>query len=293
MRIPSLLLPAAVAVLLLGCAPFPTVPSDVSFDDGLTAEGLLERTLAAHGGDLSDDPVDFNLAMDGEWSSAIVRIQQVVTDAGYRISARERYRPADRLYSVRHQGPDGTKTIIRQDENIRVYYDGVEETDPQILKASAMTTDAFELFHFGPSFLKRRAADMSRLPDQRENDIDYRRFLVVIRPGFGEAEEDQVVVWMHPETDLMFRVHITLNGFETTQGAHVDTTFLEYHRLGDYILPSRFAERVRGPIRIHAHDWWLTGADHDRGWSLDEVRQAEFSGTAADAEGPLQPISEN
>ncbi len=291
MRIAPLLVLSIVLVFLTGCASFPAPQPNATFDDGLTAEDLFKRTLLAHGGDLSGHPGDFNLAMDGEWSSAIVRIQPIVTDAGYRISAQERYRPSDRLYAVRHTGPDGTKTIIRQDRDIRVYYDGVEETDPQILRASAMTTDAFELFHFGPSFLKRRAEEMTRLPDRRENGIVYRRFLAVIRPGFGEAEEDQVVVWIHPETDLMFRVHITLNGFETTQGAHVDTTFLAYHQLGEYILPSRFSERVRGPIRIHAHDWWLTGADHDRGWLPDDVRGPEFLDTAADAERSLEPVS--
>ena len=281
MKIASSAALLVAAVVLAACAPFPTVPSNTTFDDRLDAEALLERTLTAHGGDLSDDPGDFNLAMTGEWSSAIVRIQPVVTDAGYRISAHERYRPADRLYAVRHTGPDGVKTIIRHGREIRVYYDGEEETDPQILRASAMTTDAFELFHFGPSFLKRRAHELARLTDRRENGIRYHRFLAVIRPGFGEADEDRVVVWMHPETDLMFRVHITLNGFETTQGAHVDTTFLEYHQLGQYTLPSRFAERVRGPIRIHAHDWWLTDADHNRDWMPDDVQQAEFQGSAA------------
>jgi len=34
---------------------------------------------------------------------------------------------------------------------------------------------------------------------------------------------------------------MTLEGFETTRGAHVDTTFLEYLQVGPYLLPSRFS----------------------------------------------------
>jgi hypothetical protein len=284
MRLPLATLLAGL--ILAGCAAFPGPQSGLEFDDNLDADALFARTLAAHGGDLSDDPGDFNLAMTGTWRGAIVRIQPVVTDADFRISAEERYRPAERLYAVRHEGQAGVKTVIRQGSDIRVYYNGEPETDPAILRATAMTTDAFELFHFGPSFINRRAQSMTRLADRRENGVNYRRLHTVLRPGFGEAEKDEVVIWIDPHTDLVFRLHITLNGFETTQGAHVDTTFLEYHRLGPYVLPSRFEERVRGPIRIHAHDWWLTGADRNRGWSGEQVDAAEFSGSAAAAVTP-------
>lgn len=251
-----------LALWLTGCASFPTAEPGLSFDDGLDAAALLERSLAAHGGDLSNDPGEFMLEVTGEWSSAIVRIQPLVTDAGYRVDATERYWPAQRRYVVDHSGPEGAKTIVRQGREFEVFYDGEQTEDAKVLAASAMTTDAFELFHFGPSFLKRRASDLTRLPDRRDDGRTYRRFLAVIRPGFGEATEDRVVAWMDSETDLMYRVHITLNGFETTQGAHVDTTFLDYHELGGYTLPSRFVERVRGPIRLHAHDWWITDAEY-------------------------------
>jgi len=251
-----------LSLVLVGCASFPTAEPGLSFDDGLDAPTLLERSIAAHGGNLSDDPGEFRLEVTGEWSSAIVRIQPLVTDAGYRVDATERYRPATGLYVVAHSGPEGSKTIRRQGRDIEVSYNGESTADEKVLAASAMTTDAFELFHFGPSFLARRAQELTRLADRRDDGVSYRRLLAVIRPGFGEASEDRVVVWLDPETDRMFRVHITLNGFETTQGAHVDTTFLDYHRLGGYLLPSRFVERVRGPIRLHAHDWWVTDASY-------------------------------
>ncbi len=267
--------------LLVGCSGFPTPRAGLDFDDGLEADALLSRTVAAHGGDLRAYPGDFNLAMDGEWGRAIVRIQPVVTDVGFRIRAEERFRPSDDIYALRHEGPDGVKTVFRRGDAIEIWYNGELDSDPARRRATAMTTDAFQMFHFGPSFLLGRAVSVERLADRREASVRYRRILVTIQPGFGEAEEDQVVLWIHPETDLTWRMHITLNGFETTQGAHVDTTFLEYDQVGSFVFPARFVERVRGPIRIRAHDWWITARDQDRGWSEDDVRRPDFAAAAA------------
>jgi len=275
-------------LVLAGCSSFPESRGDLEFDDGLSAEALFERVLAAHGGDLSDDPRDFNLAMTGEWKSLIQRVQPLVTDAGYRVSAEERYRPADDFYAARHQGPEGVKTVIRQGQDIQVWYDGEPVSDPDVLAATAMTTDAFLMFHFGPSLIARRATAMIRMENQREGDIEYPRLFVTIRPGFGEAESDDLVLWIDPDTERLFRVHMTLNGFRTTQGAHVDTTFSDYQQVAGYWLPSRFAERVRGPIRINAHDWWITARDQQRGWSPDDIEGPEFGGSAAAPAGSGQ-----
>lgn len=282
MSLKRMFLLAALVLALTACATrFPQPQDGLEFSDGLNAENLFARSLAAHGGDLREYPGDFNLAMTGEWGRAIVRIQPVVTDVGYRISAEERYRPADQLYAVRHQGPEGVKTVVRHGREIEIWYNGQREEDAAILRASAMTTDAFEMFHFGPSFIKHRAVEMRRLANQRENGTDYRLVWVRLQPGFGEADEDEAVLWIDPASDLMFRIHMTLNGFETTQGAHVDTTFHDYEDVDGFMLPTRFVERVRGPIRINAHEWWITGRDQNRGWQASDVSGPAFSGAAA------------
>lgn len=279
--------PAVITSLIIfslfvaGCAGFPQPREDVQFDDDLSAEQWLERVMHAHGGDLSDEDRDFNLAMTGEWYSLIQRIQPLVTDAGYRVSAEERYLPAEDLYVIRHRGPEGIKTVWRRGREIRVWYDGEPVNDPDVLAATAMTTDAFELFHFGPSFLAGRATGMARLKAGREDGRRYPRLLLTIEPGFGQAERDEVALWIDPDSHRLFRVHITLNGFKTTQNAHVDTTFSDYVQQGGYWFPSTFEERVRGPIQIDAHDWRITGRDMNRGWRPEDVRGPQFSGAAA------------
>ena len=59
---------------------------------------------------------------------------------------------------------------------------------------------------------------MIRMENQREGDIEYPRLFVTIRPGFGEAESDDLVLWIDPDTERLFRVHMTLNGFRTNPG---------------------------------------------------------------------------
>lgn len=271
----------ALVLLIAGCAGFPQPREGLEFEDGLSAEQWFERVMEAHGGDLSDDPRDFNVAMTGEWYSLIQRIQPLVTDADYRVSAEERYLPSKHLYVVRHRGPAGVKTVWRKDREIKVWYDGEPVDDPDVLAATAMTTDAFELFHYGPSFLARRATELTRLSAGRESERRYPRLLFTIQPGFGQSGRDQVVAWIDPDSHRLFRVHITLNGFETTRNAHVDTTFSDYVEQDGYWFPTAFEERVRGPIRIDAHDWHITGRDMDRGWSVEDVQRPEFSGPAA------------
>ena len=265
---------------LAGCTSFPSAQPGARFADGMSAQQVFDRSLRVHG-DVRDHDGDINLSTDGRWYRLIQRIQPVVSDARFRVTSRERYRPRDGVYAVLHEGPAGSKQVVRTRDGIAVYYNGVRETDAIKLRATAMTNDAFRMFHFGPSFVAARATAMSRLGDAREGGKTYQRVLATLQPGFGEARSDQVLLWIDADSARLFRVHMTLNGFETTQGAHVDTTFLDYRQVGPYLLPVRFSERVRGPLRIMAHEWHVTDVDLDRGWSLDDVSGAAFTGKAA------------
>jgi len=270
----------ALLFVLTGCSSFPIAQPGTVFADGLSAQQVFDRSLQAHG-DVRQHAGDINLATDGRWYALIQRIQPIVSDAGFRVTSQERYRPRDGVYAVHHEGPAGNKHVVRTPDGIAVYYNGVRETDAVKIRATAMTNDAFRMFHFGPSFVAARATRMTRLADAREDGKTYQRVLATLQPGFGEAREDQVVLWIDAGNARLFRVHMTLNGFETTQGAHVDTTFLDYRQVGPYLLPVRFSERVRGPVRVMAHEWHVTDIDLDRGWSLGDVSGAAFTGKAA------------
>ncbi len=286
----AFLLPVLACLLAAGCASlrFPPEPPAAPFADGLDGDAIFARTLAAHGGDLRTYPGDINLSTDGRWFALIQRIQPLVSDSGFRIRSEERYRPGDGLYAISHSGPQGIKHVVRSREGLTVSYNGVRETDPAKLRATAMTNDAFRMFHFGPSFFLDRVDRWVRLGDAEDAGRCFHRLRGTVRPGFGEAAEDEVVLWIDRDDARLYRIHMSLNGFETTVGAHVDTTFLAYREVDGYLLPVRFHERVRGPLRIDAHTWWTTGLDTGRGWRDAEVRDA-LSGTAVAPAAPLAP----
>lgn len=290
-RISPVFMLALLCLTMAGCASvrFPPDPPSAAFSDGLTGDVIFARTLAAHGGDLRGYPGDINLSTDGRWFALIQKIQPVVTDSGFRIRSEERYRPRDGLYAVTHTGPEGKKHVVRSRDGLAVSYNGIRESDPAKLRATAMTNDAFRMFHFGPTFFLDRASDWRRLADAQEQGRAYHRLRATVRPGFGESTEDDVVLWIDRETSRLFRIHMSLNGFGTTVGAHVDTTFLEYRDVAGYLLPVRFHERVRGPLRIDAHTWWTTGIDTGRGWRDDDVNGHAFVGSAATPAAIIAP----
>ena len=170
----------------------------------------------------------------------------------------------------------------REARERRTLEDVMIGSDPPFLVLTAYVAMAAVMAGLWILQLRMRNASFTRLEDAQEGGVSYQRLLTTLRPGFGFSEADDVVVWIHPETNRLFRVHLTLNGFETTQGAHVDTTFLEYRQIGQMLVPVELNERVRGPIRINAHRWHLTGADLNRGWNPSEVRGPELQGSAAE-----------
>lgn len=271
---------AAAALLWGGCTSFPRAEPNLRFDDGIEAQVIFDRCLEAHGGDVRAWAQDLNFSADGTWNFLVQRIQPLVADGAFRVRSQERIRPSEQLYSVLWTGPAGTKQVVRTPETVEVYYNGVRETDPAKREASAMTADATQLFHLGPTFLAMRNVTFVRLADAREGGVTYRRLFTTLRPGFGFSPQDDVVLWIHPETHRLFRVHLTVDGFAGTRGAHVDTTFLEYRQVGRMLVPVKLNERLRAPIPANVHRWRMTGADFNRGWDSSAVTGATLVGSA-------------
>ncbi|MFK7829594.1 MAG: hypothetical protein AB8B57_07445 [Congregibacter sp.] len=290
------------SALLAGCAvdfPRPVTgvgmvnPESVDADADLSGDELFSLTFTAHGGAQLAKLEDLNVALDGRWKFLITRIQPLVTDHRYRVQSEERISPVQGVYAARYEGPAGTKQVFRGPGKIRVWYDGVETEDPDVLASTALTADSFQLFSLGPLSPIARgdsaAGGLSdefgyiRLPDVEEAGRRYHRIYRRLVPGLGLSESDELVLWIDAETHRTFRVDITLEGYRTTQGAHVDVTFLSFVERAGILLPVAFNERVRGPIAISAHRWWLTGLDLNRGWQAEALNTAPWAAIAAHA----------
>lgn len=280
----------AVSLLVLGgCAQNFPRPADLPHDGSApSGNEIFKQTFLVHGGQSLDDFNDLSVSLDGDWKFLITRIQPLVTDHRYRVVSEERLLPASGVYSADYRGPAGAKKVVRTEDGVSVFYQGVETFDEDVLQSTALTADSFFLFFLGPMALRESSGKFERLEDGLDRGKRFYRIYTVVEPGLGYSPRDEVVLWVDPETYLTYRIHITLEGYKTTQGAHVDVTFLDYEKRGAYTLPSKFVERVLGPIRIKAHSWYLTGIDINRGLTLADIEGSQYSGVAAAPAAPLR-----
>ncbi|MEM8962856.1 MAG: hypothetical protein AAGD38_15330 [Acidobacteriota bacterium] len=281
----ALLLP--LTLLLTGCSTtLPTWQAAPAAPD--QAAELLATAVAAHGGDAYGELSNVAVSYDGFWGRLVPRLQPILSDTKFRRASEERYWPREQRVWQRHEGPDGIKTVIRgpNDEVAVRYFTSDEEREGSTDEhaASALVADAYTLFLFGPSYIEHHAQALSLLEPGIEDGKSYPRILARLSPGFGLSEEDRVALWFDPDTDRLFRVHFSIDGFESTQGATVDVTFSDYREIGGYYWPTHFRERVRAPVRAFAHEWRTVGLDVER------AAMPSFAGSELD-DAPAQVLS--
>ncbi|MFC3095358.1 hypothetical protein DRW07_15985 [Alteromonas sediminis] len=278
------------SLVLLSCAKTsPRFEQAISLaQDGRSGNDIFTATYAQHGGERVANLHDLNVAIDGEWHYLITKIQPEVTDSEYRQRSEERLVLSPRLYAVRYSGTAGSKQVLRTTESIQVSYNDARETSDITLGAAALTSDAFFLFSLGPLALANRVSEWQRLADETSKGRHYYRINGEMVPGIGLSKSDYITLWVDKETKLTHRLHITLDGFEKTKGAHVDTHYLHFHDIDGLVLPTHFFERVVGPISIDAHEWWYTGFDVNRGLTQDDLSIEGWSEKALVPATPFQ-----
>jgi len=277
----SLLLLLLTTFLLTGCASrFPDpqwAAHDTSVPSGVD---IFTATFNAHGGESLAELNDVNVSITGSWKTLIRKIQPLVTDYTYHVDSQERLLPNKRTYAALYTGPAGTKKVLRTPDKVDVHYNNLPSVDSQVLSSTALTADSFLLFLLGPLALEPWRDDFVRLSDEREKGKRYHRIYAAIAPGLGLSPRDEVVLWIDPDTNLTYKVQITLEGHDTTKGAHVETQFLSYETRAPFVFPAKFFERVNAPVSIDAHAWHLTGLDINRGLTLSDLEGPSYSPAA-------------
>lgn len=285
----------ATALILIGCSSTlpdwndPIQPSLAMTASSDEARTLLDQSIEAHGGNLRLER-DLSVAYEGEWGRAIRRIQPILVDYDHRHRSEERLLlngPRASITQV-HQGPEGQKTVVRtggldadDPGTTSVFYGNREETDEDVVKASALVADAYVMFILGPSYFDRPGADLRMTTPKREGGRLYERIAARLRPGLGESEEDLVVLWIDSDSKLLHRIHFTLEGTPQTRGADVDLTFHDHREFDGYLVPTYYVERVRAPVRVFAHRWNLLGFELNRDLEAGDLAGPELSGNAA------------
>ncbi|MEO7723891.1 MAG: hypothetical protein ABIU29_04270 [Chthoniobacterales bacterium] len=248
----------ALTSLFASCAT-PQISSRSLKTSEPRAAALLAAAREAHGGKAFSKVRDLSARYEGQWAPIGPRFQPVLSDTKFRRGSEERLLVNERIMAQLHTGSGGTKRVLRTPGKVTVAYNGVPSTDAEVQNAAALVADAYSMFLVGPFYFERPGVVLSLTGETTVDDALCDQVLAILRPGFGFAEEDRVVLSIDRASHRLRRVRMTLNGLESTRGAEVDVTFREFRTIGSIVFPSDFDERIRAPFQLHAHHWRMLG----------------------------------
>jgi hypothetical protein len=279
---------AASTLPLLGACgtPLPLAVQEASSSAASQAALRLAASAQAHGLEAYRQIKDISVSYDGQWRPLIGRIQPEVVDAGFRISSQERLLPASGVVAQSYTGPQGNKHVFWQRSNaeVGVWYNGSANGVASVHAAAAMVAECYGLFLLGPLWLSTRQAEkpmgLAMGGTETVNGHLCDVVHVWLSPGFGRAGRDRVSLCIDQQNSLTRRLRFTLEGYPGTQGAVAEVDVLAFEQHFGVMWPMRSYEEVVHPLRLPAHDWWVTGLDINRGLTVDDLHGPQFSGRA-------------
>jgi hypothetical protein len=243
--------------------------------DTVRARQILRACQEQHGAEAFRKIQDIAVSYEGRWGRVGPLFQPVLVDKGVRRASEERLLPKQRIIWQQHQGPRGGKQVLRTQDDVKVKYsDPTLNVTEEIRAAAALVADAYQLFLLGPHFVNQYATSVTYRGQEKVAGERCDVLLAVIRPGWGRTQEDRVLLSISASNKQLRRVRMTLTGVETTQGAEVDVTYLQYRRYQGVLWPVDYNERIRAPFDLQAHRWQLKGLDLNRGLSLSQLQAA-------------------
>jgi hypothetical protein len=257
----------------------------------------LAASAEAHGLVAYRQIGDINISYGGQWRPLINRVQPEVVDEGFRGPSQERLMPAAGVVAQAYAGVKGKKQVFwqrgktvapagREQGEVAVWFNGQPSQRASELAAAALVAEGYGLFLLGPLWIaSRQAAGLAVPAEVAGTERVHGRLCDVVHvwmsPGLGHAATDRVSLLIDRDDDVTRRLRLTLEGYEGTRGAVAEVDCFEHARRFGLLLPMRSYEEVVHPLRLPAHDWFVTGLDVNRGYGVEALRGAQFSGAAA------------
>ena len=270
-----------------------TLPVSLPAPSDQDAIALLRQSADAHGLAAYTSIQDLNVSYAGHWRRLVGVLQPTLVDSGFRGGSQERLLLRDGITAQSHLGPKGHKQVVRisagTGSSTEVWLNEVQIHDRDRVDAAAFVVEAYALFLLGPILLvanqnphRETQAALAKMQELRQGKARYSCDVLnlKVRPGFGNADEDELALYIDRDTHLMRRVRMTINGLESTRGALVDVDTYEHRLIHGIMWPTAFHERLLRPAPLDVHQWRLTGLDINRGLRPAELTGPQFTGNA-------------
>lgn len=261
---------------LAGCAAH-HIPATTLTGSDPEALALVTASQRAHGAASFATIRDLRVKYAGRWSALGPRFQPILADRRFRRESEEALDLVSGTIVQLHNGPGGRKFVFRGPGRVAVWYNGQPDSREDVIRAAALVADAYKMFLLGPLYFQRSGVILEPMPSTKIAGAECDQVLATLRPGFGYAEEDRVVLTIDHATQRLRRVLMTLNGLHSTQGAEVDVTFDRWVERSGVQWATDFDERIRTPFQLHAHHWRLLDIQANKGFA---PHQPELLGEA-------------
>jgi len=271
---------SVLVIFLTSCASTKICTCGIASSDP-EATLIVSACQKAHGSKSFSKIRDLSVRYEGQWGSIGPRFQPTLVDSRFRGDSEERLILSKRLMAQTHSGHRGIKKVLREPGKVDVAYNGATALAEETNRAAALVADAYTMFLLGPFYFspKNSVFAMNGTSNVDEELCD--EVLAILKPGFGMADEDRVILFISRGSKQLRRVRMTLNGLESTRGAEVDVTFRDFRRIDGVLWPTDFDERIRSPFDLHAHHWNLRGLEINRGLNQADLKVAQWTARAA------------
>ncbi|MGB8168616.1 MAG: hypothetical protein WCF18_14055 [Chthoniobacteraceae bacterium] len=257
-----------------GCAST-AIPTTTLTSSDPEALALVTASQRAHGATSWSTIRDLNVRNVGKWSALGSRMQPRLADRKYRRESEEALDLVGGTIVQLHKGRGGRKFVLRAPGRVTVWYNGQADSREEVIRAAALEADVGKMFLLGPHYFQRPGVILEKLGSAKVDGAECDQVLAVLRPGFGYAEEDRVVLSIDRENQRLRRVSTTLAGIHNEKG--VDVTFSKWAQRSGVWWATDYDERFRGRFKLSLHHWTLMDLKANHGFA---PRHPELLGEA-------------
>jgi hypothetical protein len=265
------------AILSVGGCATNAIPTSTLTSSDPEAVALVTASQRSHGAASFATIRDLNVRFAGKWSWLGARLRPAPSDQRFRRETEEAIDLTTGTTVQLNKGSGGRKFVLRAPGHVTVSYNGQVDTREEVIRAAALEVDAGKMLLLGPLYFQRPGVVLEKLGTTKVDGAACDQVLAVLRPGFGYAEEDRVVLSIDQGNQRLRRVAMTLEGLRKEKGAEVEVTFGRWGERSGVWWATEYAEKLRGRLGLQTHQWRLLELKANRGFA---PRHPEFIGEA-------------